>query len=100
MPEDLKFTREDKCIYLGDERSNAKAYITFTEPVDGVSVIEHTIVDPSIGGRGIAGRLVKEVVDLAREKNIKLDATCWYAKKKFEQVPEYSDVYVHDDTIK
>ncbi|MDO5026915.1 MAG: GNAT family N-acetyltransferase [Tissierellia bacterium] len=55
-------------------------------------IIDHTEVDPSYSGLGIARKLVFEIVKAAREKNVKIIPLCPYAKKEFENNKEYWDV--------
>ncbi|MDO5041603.1 MAG: GNAT family N-acetyltransferase [Peptoniphilus sp.] len=59
---------------------------------DNIWIIDHTLVDPEYGGQGIAAKLVKEVVDNAREKGVKIVPLCSYAVKQFEKKEEYRDL--------
>lgn len=61
---------------------------------DGYWTIVHTEVDKDYSGQGIARKLVDKIVDEARDRDIKLKATCPYALKLFESHDEYSDVFV------
>lgn len=56
---------------------------------DGGLDIRHTIVPKEIGGRGIAGKLMKAAYDYARDNGLKPLATCSYAVKWLERHPEY-----------
>ena len=55
--------------------------------------ITHTLVDKAYGGRGLAKKLLDEVVGFARSTNKKIIPTCSYAKNKFENDKSYEDVY-------
>ncbi|CDZ75362.1 putative uncharacterized protein [Peptoniphilus sp. ING2-D1G] len=55
-------------------------------------IVEHTLVDPEYGGQGIAAMLVKEVVDRAREKGVKIVPVCSYVQREFEKKEEYKDL--------
>lgn len=59
---------------------------------DGVWIINHTFVESSYGGQGIASKLVAKIVEEARKNNIKIIPVCPFAKKEFERKEEYSDV--------
>lgn len=48
---------------------------------DSIWTIVHTEVDSNYGGQGIARKLVNQVIQEARNQNVKVDATCSYAKK-------------------
>lgn len=56
---------------------------------DGVMTIEHTIVPASIGGRGIAGTLVRTALDHARAEGLKVRPACSYADAWMKKHPEY-----------
>ena len=58
----------------------------------GVMRITHTHVPEAIGGRGIAGRLVRAAVDQARASGWKVVPACSYAAAWITRQPEYSDL--------
>ena len=68
-----------------------EGYVGYVEYVlgDGELNIIHTIVPSEIGGRGIAGALVKAAYDYALEHGLRPVATCSYAKKWLERHPSY-----------
>lgn len=59
------------------------------ERVDDVLVITHTIVPPAIGGRGIAGDLVRTAVEYAKAEGLKVDPKCSYADGWMRKHPEH-----------
>lgn len=61
---------------------------------DDVIDIYHTEVDPSYGGKGIAGKLLEEVVGLAKKEGKKIYPTCSYVRKKFDEDDSYKDIDV------
>ena len=75
---------ENKISYI-DEKGNELAKITFPEVSEGVFEIDHTIVDESLRGQGIAGKLVKQAVDEIIKRGGKVTASCSYAKKWLEK---------------
>lgn len=58
----------------------------------GLWIIDHTFVEEEYGGQGIAGKLVAELVERARENQIKIIPLCPFAEREFRQRPEYADV--------
>jgi hypothetical protein len=62
------------------------------ERTDDVMTIAHTNVPPAIGGRGIAGALVKEAMDYARGAGLKVDPQCSYSEVWMRRHPEYGDL--------
>ncbi len=72
--------------------SDAKGRLTWITRSDGARVAEHTLVPKSIGGRGIAGMLVKDLVADARANDFKIVAQCSYVDAKFDEHPEWADL--------
>ena len=54
----------------------------------------HTFVDPSLRGQGVARQLVDKLADFARDENLKIHATCPYIVSLFEKSTEYDDVKI------
>ena len=59
-----------------------------------VMTITHTIVPPAIGGRGIAGGLMKTALEHARKQGLKVDPQCSYAEAWMRRHPDYADLRV------
>ena len=75
------FYTEPGRIYMEDEKGRTTAEITFSEGPTGVFTIDHTFVDDSLRGQGIAGKLVQAAVDDIKMRGGQVQATCSYAKK-------------------
>ena len=83
----MDFITEKDRIYATDPSGNVIAEVTFPSE-DGVSTIDHTFVDPSLRGEGIAGKLVKLAADKILAEGNKIAATCSYAVAWFKRHPE------------
>jgi uncharacterized protein len=57
---------------------------------DGVMTITYTGVPSEVGGRGIAGELVRAAAETARSEGWKVIPACSYARVWLERHPEYS----------
>lgn len=57
-------------------------------------VIEHTGVPPAIGGRGIAGTLVRAAFEHARRQGWSVRPTCSYAAAWVQRHPEYNQLLI------
>jgi len=55
----------------------------------GVLDIRHTIVPDAIGGRGIAGQLVRAALDFARAEGYRVRPSCEYASVWMTRHPDY-----------
>ncbi len=58
----------------------------------GRMVLPHTVVPPAIGGRGVAGRLVKAVLEDARSRGLKVVPACSYVAAYIRRHPEFADL--------
>lgn len=58
----------------------------------GVMAITHTSVPEAIGGRGIAGDLVRAAFDHARAEGLKVKPLCSYAEAWSHRHADYADV--------
>ena len=88
----MDFKYEKDRIYLEDEKGNCIAEVTFPHTSDKEVNINHTYVNSSLRGQGIADKLVKELAAHLRKNNIKAVSSCSYAVEWFENHPEYGDV--------
>lgn len=55
-------------------------------------IIDHTGVPEAIGGRGIAGELVKAALDYARAEGLRVVPACSYSAAYIQRHPEYADL--------
>lgn len=88
----MEFTHRENEIILLDENGNLLAQITFPY-IDrkGTTVnVNHTFVDTSLRGQGIAGKLMEELIKELQGRNLKAVPSCSYASGWFEKHPEYS----------
>lgn len=81
----MNFIKETNRIYLKNENGKVIAEITFEETEKGKFNINHTFVDETLRGQGIASKLVAEAVQEIKTKGGKIQATCSYAKSWLEK---------------
>lgn len=82
---------EGRFYIAGDGKDLAE--ITYrTEEATGNLVIDHTYVSEDLRGQGAGEKLVRAVVDLAREEKVKIVPECPYAAHQFEKHAEYRDL--------
>lgn len=77
-----------RCLFQ-TEVNGTRAYVSYVIN-NGCLDIEHTIVPPEIGGRGIAAALVKAAYDYALSQNLSPRASCEYAAAWLKRNPSYS----------
>ena len=81
----MHFIKENGRIYNINEQGKILAEITFQELEPGIFNIDHTFVDESLRGQGIAQKLVEMAIEEIKKKNGKVQATCSYAKHYLEK---------------
>lgn len=77
---------------LSDDKQTRLAEITFVYTGEELAIIDHTIVDESLKGQGIAKQLVAKVVEKMRAEHRKIIPLCPFAKAIFDRTPEYNDI--------
>ena len=87
----MEFIYEKGRIYMTNADGAVIAEITF--PIaDGVATIDHTFVDGSLRGQGVAGQLVTAAANAIRACGLKARPTCSYAAKWFADRPDQQDL--------
>ena len=89
----MDFKYESDRIYLENENGECIAEVTFPKVGENKVNVNHTYVDRSLRGQGIADKLLTALAIDLKENNKKAVATCSYAVDWFENHPEYKDVY-------
>jgi predicted GNAT family acetyltransferase len=79
-------------LIRGEDRERL-AEMTYTTVGTSGFIIDHTEVDDSLRGQGIGDKLLAEAVTYAREKSLKIYATCPFALRKLQGNAEYADVF-------
>lgn len=58
----------------------------------GVTVLDHTIVKPDFGGRGLGSVLARGVLDTMRGRGLPYAVDCPFLRSWVAKHPEYADV--------
>lgn len=88
----MNFTYNPNQIALFDSDNNLLAEVTFPNTDPDTVNINHTFVDDSLRGQGVAGKLMEAVAEKLRSEGKKATLTCSYAVGWFEKHQEYNDV--------
>ena len=88
----LKFlTEEDRIIGIDDE-GNVLAEVTFPEEEENIVNINHTFVDDSLMGHGVANTLIEKAYEKVKSENKKAIPTCVFAIKWFKEHLDKNDI--------
>lgn len=91
----MEFKQESNRIYMEDREGKVIAEVTFPPIKKDVVNINHTYVDDSLRGQGIAGQLLQATANKLKEENKKAILSCSYAISWFEKNKQYQDLISH-----
>lgn len=84
--------KEEKGRFALYDGKKEMGEMTWSDAGDTLMIIDHTYVDDTYRGQGLAEKLVLSGVEKARRENKKIMPLCPFAKREFQQKPEYGDV--------
>ena len=93
MPEDIDVQHDaaqQRFVALVD---GVRAELDYEQRGD-VLCLTHTGVPPEVGGRGIAGELMRTALEYARANGLRVVPSCAYAASYIERHPQYQDLVV------
>ncbi|MDI1253588.1 GNAT family N-acetyltransferase [Thermomonas sp.] len=85
---DNPIQHDPKTLRFNTVVDDVTGYVEY-ELAEEVMTLTHTIVPSAIGGRGIAGALVKASLDHARAQGWKVVPQCSYADTWMRRHPDY-----------
>ena len=93
MSEEIKHKESDRRgMFYMEDKSGITSELTYSIQDNGVMIIDHTETRPELEGQGLASKLVKKIVEHARENNFKIDPLCPFAEVQFDLHKDYRDV--------
>ena len=88
----MDIIKDKNIVYIKNEEGKMIAYCTFPKISEGLAMIDHTVVDPSLRGQGIAGKLMDKAYESIKEQGLRVRPTCSYAVAWFDKNPEKKDI--------
>ena len=79
-------------FYLDNEQGKRIAEISYVWSGEKKIIANHTWVDDSLRGQGMARQLLDTLVEFAREKQLKIVPTCSYVDVMFRRDQSFADV--------
>ncbi len=79
-------------VIRGEDKKRL-AEMTYSKAGETGIIIDHTEVEESFRGQKIGESLLAEAVKFAREKGLKIYATCPFALRKLQSNEDYADVF-------
>lgn len=71
----------------------AEAELTFVRRGEGVVSADHTRVPDAIAGRGVAGQLLRAMLDDARGSGFRIVPVCDYVLAQYAKHPEWQPLF-------
>lgn len=78
-------------FYVGEEEQRL-AEMAYTWAGERMLIIDHTVVEDELRGQNVGRKLLDQVVEMARNKNIEIIPLCPFAKSVFDKNPSLRDV--------
>ncbi len=88
----MNFRYENNRIFVNNEDDKLIVEATFPAYNHDTVNINHTYVDPSLRGQGVASKLMYEACEHIKKQGLKIVATCPYAIVWFKRHHEYDDI--------
>lgn len=88
----MEFVVSENAVTYQGESGAVLAEVTFPAVAPGVVAIDHTFVDPSLRGQGMAGQLLERAANAIAASGRKAKPVCSYAVSWFEKHPERSEL--------
>jgi len=81
-----------KGFVVAQENDRRAGMMSYSIAGPDLIIIDHTDVEPAYNSRGIGKHMLYKIVEMAREKNIKIIPLCPFAAKMFEKLDDIKDV--------
>lgn len=87
----MDYITENNKVYVCDDGKEI-AFVTFPNIDKNTVDINHTFVDESLRGKGVAAKLMILACEKIKRQGFKAVPTCSYAVAFFEKYKEYKDI--------
>jgi len=84
--------QDAKGFAMAQQDGKRTGAMTYSIAGEHLIIIDHTEVDPAFKGQQIGQQLLYKIVDMAREKNIKIIPLCPFAAAQFKKLDAIQDV--------
>lgn len=88
----MDFKKNADRIWLENQDGKEIAFVSFPMRTAQTVEITSTVVDPSLQGQGVAGKLMQALAQELRDRGQKAILVCSYAVKWFSQHPDQADL--------
>ena len=84
--------QDTKGFAIAQEHERRAGIMSYSIAGPKLIIIDHTLVEPGYQGRDVGRQMLYKIVEMAREKNIKIIPLCPYAAAMFKKTAEIKDL--------
>ncbi|AZQ44095.1 GNAT family N-acetyltransferase [Nonlabens ponticola] len=84
--------RDNKGFAMAREDGKRAGVMTYSIPGSDFIIIDHTEVEDDFAGKSVGKELLYKIVEMAREKDIKILPLCPFAAAMFKKLDDIQDV--------
>ena len=84
--------RENKGFAIAWDDGKKAGMMTYSIPGSDFIIVDHTEVEEAYKGKGVGKQILYKLVDMAREKNLKILPLCPFANAMFKKLDDIQDV--------
>ena len=88
----MDFQKQEGRIFALGTNGELLAEVTFPTGPDDIADMNHTFVDESLLGQGVANQLLQAAAQELRAQGRKTKTSCWYAAQWFAKHPQEQDL--------
>ena len=81
-----------KGFAIAEENGKKAGVMTYSIAGENHIIIDHTEVEPEFKGKSVGKQLLYKIVEMAREKDIKITPLCRFANAMFAKFEDIRDV--------
>lgn len=82
----------NKGFSVATENDNNAGVMSYSKASEDFIIIDHTEVEPEFKGKSVGKKMLYKIVEMAREKNIKILPLCPFANAMFKKLEDIQDV--------
>ncbi|MEM6717999.1 MAG: GNAT family N-acetyltransferase [Bacteroidota bacterium] len=84
--------RENKGFAIAQVDGKKAGMMTYSIPQGDFIIVDHTEVEPEFKGQSVGKQLLYKIVEMVREKNLKILPLCPFANAMFKKLDDIKDV--------
>ena len=84
--------RENKGFAIAQIDGKKAGMMTYSIPQSDFIIVDHTEVEPEFKGQSVGKKMLYKIVDMVREKNLKILPLCPFAHAMLKKLDDIKDV--------